>query len=348
LTAVRRLGLAVLVPVFALAGALAAVVVAGPGGASLLATTVTVTTPTTGTEPVPPPPTGPRVIAAGVTVGGIAVGGLTEPAALSAVRQAFLAPLVVRVERHLFRPKPGRLGATAPVRTAVRRALSAAPGARIRLGVRVHVAAVRRYVARLARRFDRAAVDAHYALRNSRAIVVGDRPGRRLERVAAVRAIVASLRAQRRSAVRVRILTVRPGVTRRTIGAAIVIRRSSNHLAVYLGGRLLRTFGVATGQSRYPTPLGSFSLVVKWRNPWWYPPNSDWARGSSPIPPGPGNPLGTRWMGLSVSGVGIHGTPDGASIGYSVSHGCIRMRIPDAEWLFARVPLGTPVFIIPG
>ena len=50
--------------------------------------------------------------------------------------------------------------------------------------------------------------------------------------------------------------------------------------------------------------------------------------------PGPGNPLGTRWMGLSAPAVGIHGTPDPASIGYSVSHGCIRMRIPEVEWLF--------------
>jgi lipoprotein-anchoring transpeptidase ErfK/SrfK len=110
--------------------------------------------------------------------------------------------------------------------------------------------------------------------------------------------------------------------------------------------RLVRVFGVATGQSRYPTPLGRFSIVVKWRNPWWYPPDSDWARGQNPIPPGPGNPLGTRWMGISSPGVGIHGTPDAGSIGYSVSHGCIRMQIPDAEWLFNRVSVGTPVFIV--
>ena len=61
---------------------------------------------------------------------------------------------------------------------------------------------------------------------------------------------------------------------------------------------------------------------------------------------GPGNPLGTRWMGISAPYVGIHGTPDAASIGYSASHGCIRMRIPDAEWLFSHVEIGTPVFII--
>jgi lipoprotein-anchoring transpeptidase ErfK/SrfK len=51
-------------------------------------------------------------------------------------------------------------------------------------------------------------------------------------------------------------------------------------------------------------------------------------------------------MGLSASGVGIHGTPDDASIGYSASHGCIRMHIPDAEWLFNHVTVGTPVFIV--
>ena len=81
-------------------------------------------------------------------------------------------------------------------------------------------------------------------------------------------------------------------------------------------------------------------------NPWWTPPSSDWARGLEPVPPGPGNPLGTRWMGIDAPGVGMHGTPDDASIGYSRSHGCIRMHIPDAEWLFEHVEVGTPVVIL--
>jgi lipoprotein-anchoring transpeptidase ErfK/SrfK len=51
-------------------------------------------------------------------------------------------------------------------------------------------------------------------------------------------------------------------------------------------------------------------------------------------------------MGLSAPLVGIHGTPDAASIGYSASHGCIRMVISEAEWLFERVDVGTPVFIV--
>ena len=126
----------------------------------------------------------------------------------------------------------------------------------------------------------------------------------------------------------------------------IVIRRGSNTLTLFDGSRVVQRFGVATGQSRYPTPLGTFSIVTMQYNPWWYPPDSEWAKGLKPVPPGPGNPLGTRWMGLSAWGVGIHGTPDAASIGYSASHGCIRMRIPDAEWLFGHVSVGTPVVIV--
>jgi lipoprotein-anchoring transpeptidase ErfK/SrfK len=137
-----------------------------------------------------------------------------------------------------------------------------------------------------------------------------------------------------------------PEATRTTFGPVIVIRRGSNRLYLYRGMRFWRVFPVATGQAIYPTPLGRFRIVVKWRNPWWYPPSSPWAAGLKPIPPGPGNPLGTRWMGLSAPGVGIHGTPDAASIGYSASHGCIRMRIPEAEWLFRQVRIGTTVFIV--
>ena len=136
-------------------------------------------------------------------------------------------------------------------------------------------------------------------------------------------------------------------MTRSAIGPVIVIHRGSNRLYLYKGMRFERVFGVATGQSIYPTPLGRWSRssssgairggIRRTRA---------WAKGEKPVPPGPGNPLGTRWMGLSASGVGIHGTPDDASIGYSASHGCIRMHIPDAEWLFNHVTIGTTVFIV--
>jgi lipoprotein-anchoring transpeptidase ErfK/SrfK len=131
--------------------------------------------------------------------------------------------------------------------------------------------------------------------------------------------------------------------------SAVIIRRDSKRLMYYKiqsQPELARTFTVATGQASYPTPLGNFEIAQMWRDPWWIPPPSDWAEGLEPVPPGPGNPLGTRWMGLNVAAVGIHGTPDASSLGYSASHGCIRMAIPSAEWLFNHVKVGTPVFIV--
>jgi lipoprotein-anchoring transpeptidase ErfK/SrfK len=139
---------------------------------------------------------------------------------------------------------------------------------------------------------------------------------------------------------------LKPAISKARFGPVIVIRRGSNRLDLYAGERHVRAFRVATGRSQYPTPTGTWRIVDMQQNPWWRPPDSDWARGLKPIPPGPGNPLGTRWMGLSAPGVGIHGTPDAASIGYSASHGCIRMFIPDATWLFDHVRIGTPVLIV--
>jgi lipoprotein-anchoring transpeptidase ErfK/SrfK len=133
-----------------------------------------------------------------------------------------------------------------------------------------------------------------------------------------------------------------------TVGALstrIVIDEGDHSLTLYRAGRKTMRFGVAVGQSAYPTPTGEFSVIAKVVDPTWVPPNSDWAKGALPIPPGPNNPLGTRWIGISAPGVGIHGTNDPASIGYSVSHGCIRMQIPDVERLFEMVYQGTPVTI---
>jgi lipoprotein-anchoring transpeptidase ErfK/SrfK len=135
-------------------------------------------------------------------------------------------------------------------------------------------------------------------------------------------------------------------VTRSNVGQVVVVHRGSRRLYLYHGMRLVRRFSIAVGMPRYPTPIGRFTIVRMERNPTWDPPNSDWAAGLGPVPPGPGNPLGTRWMGLSAPGIGIHGTPAAYSIGTAASHGCIRMYIREAEWLFARVRVGTSVFIV--
>ena len=141
---------------------------------------------------------------------------------------------------------------------------------------------------------------------------------------------------------------VRPTVTAAGLGPVILINRAQNRLWLFKPNNdVWREFAVATGQAIYPTPAGRFDIVVKQVNPWWYPPTQDaWAAGLSPVPPGPNNPLGTRWMGLSAPGVGIHGTDEPGSIGWNASHGCIRMQVPDAEWLFGHVKIGTTVFIV--
>jgi lipoprotein-anchoring transpeptidase ErfK/SrfK len=325
---VKRAGLALL---FVLGLAAAGGVSAG------VVRTSTTTTGTTTTE---------AVIADSVTVGGVAVGGLTRDEATVTVTDAFEQPLPLTVAGRRLFPTPKRLHATAYVDGAVSEALAAPPGTAVKLRVKLDRGKSSAYVAAVAKRFDRKPLDAQLGLRNLRPIVSRERAGRALRRMQSLGRIFAALVANSRTPISLDFKSLEPKVTRSAIGPVIVIRRGSNRLYLYNGMRLWRVFGVATGQSQYPTPLGRWHVVVKWRNPWWYPPNSAWAAGAKPIPPGPGNPLGTRWMGLSASGVGIHGTPDDASIGYSASHGCIRMHISDAEWLFNHVRIGTTVFIV--
>jgi len=288
----------------------------------------------------------PATIPDGVTIAGVAVGGLTPDVATATVQQEFDQPLALRVGSTTVLVTPDVLGATAAVDRAVERALAAQPNQPVSLGVSVVSGTVADFVAKLAQRFDRAPADSRLALRNLRPWLSKERAGRKLDQRKAVHDINVALADLTRAQLRLTLKALKPKVTRAQFGPVIVIRRNTNRLYLYSGMKLRRLFAVATGQQQYPTPLGRFSIVVKWRNPWWYPPKSPWAQGQSPIPPGPNNPLGTRWMGLSAPGVGIHGTPSDASIGYSVSHGCIRMHISQAEWLFKHVEVGTTVFIV--
>jgi hypothetical protein len=137
------------------------------------------------------------------------------------------------------------------------------------------------------------------------------------------------------------------GATLTALGGRIVVDLSDLTLRFFRADKLVKSYRVATGQSAYPTPTGTYAVVRLIVDPTWYPPNSDWAKDAEPIPPGIANPLGTRWIGTSAPGVGIHGTPDDGSIGTYASHGCIRMHIPDVEDLYERVALGMTVVIQP-
>jgi len=336
---------------FSAAFALAAGADSGP--AQTTTTTTTEPPPTTAPPPAPvpapPPPRPPRQlgIPGGVTIGAVDVGGLLPYEAADVVRKSFARPLVLVVTpTQKVRVAPEALGAKPAVKKAVSRARFSRPGASVPLHVWVSRDRIRGYVESLGREVDRTPVSAQLVLRGASVRATRTADGRRLERVDGSRAIRAALKTSARSPIRLSFAVLKPAVAADALGPAVVILRSSNKLRLYAGAKLVRTLGVATGQSAYPTPTGNFEIVTMQRNPWWYPPPSDWAADSDPVPPGPGNPLGTRWMGISAPYVGIHGTPDAASIGYSASHGCIRMRISDAEWLFQHVEVGTPVFIV--
>ncbi len=287
------------------------------------------------------------VVPAGVAIGGLKVGGLSSERARGAIRWWYNRPLHFVFFKKRWSVRPAALGASVDTDWAVERVLKARPGQRLSLRVNVPAGQIDRYIRALDRRLSIEPQDATAWLSGLRPMITPSKPGLELNRARTAQRIQGALAVARRAGViRPAARSVAPSVNANDFGAIIVIYRGSNDLHLYNATQPWRTFPVATGQSIYPTPLGSWHIVDLQRDPWWRPPDSAWAKGLKPIPPGPGNPLGTRWMGLDAAGVGMHGTPDAASIGYSASHGCIRMRIPDAEWLFDHVHIGTPVFIV--
>jgi lipoprotein-anchoring transpeptidase ErfK/SrfK len=288
----------------------------------------------------------PVLIQPGVTLAGVPVGGMSNEQAQAAMRPAFAAPIKLVYGTTHWRLWPNRFGARVTIADGVLDALGAPAGTDVELVPQIDEQEVRSFVDALDKRVSTPPQDAELkSLKGLRPQFTKERWGVQVLRGLTVKRIVRSLQSPLVRRTRVATKALEPARTVANFGPVIVIRRGANELRYYRGAQLLRKFGVATGQAVYPTPTGTFSIVDMQLNPWWLPPDSPWAKGKKPIPPGPGNPLGTRWMGLSAPGVGIHGTPDDASIGYSASHGCIRMHIPDAEWLFHHVKLGTPVVI---
>ena len=294
------------------------------------------------------PSAGPsRRIPNGVRIAGVNVSGLDAGQAKQQIGARFATPVRFSFARQHWAVSPEQLGMNAEITDAVARAQDANGGDDIGVSVDVNRDAVKQYVAGLDQRFGIPAENAVVTgLVDGHPVIADSQWGRAVRRQTMVRAIVRTLRTRIRQPIPVVTETLKPSVSKTGFGPVIVIHRGANTLELFNGETPVRSFHVATGRSQYPTPTGSFRIVDMQTNPWWRPPDSAWAKGLKPIPPGPGNPLGTRWMGLSAPGVGIHGTPDSASIGYSASHGCIRMLIPEATWLFDHVQLGTPVLIV--
>ncbi len=118
----------------------------------------------------------------------------------------------------------------------------------------------------------------------------------------------------------------------------VLVSIPDRKLAVLEDGSVIATFPVAVGASASPSPTGQFQIVSRVVNPTYYHPGTV-------IPSGKDNPVGTRWMGLSQKGYGIHGTNAPRSVGHAASHGCIRLRNQDMERLFAMLRVGDTVEI---
>src|SRR3954468_1157532 len=128
-----------------------------------------------------------------------------------------------------------------------------------------------------------------------------------------------------------------PIASQRTAGQRqIVVSLPDKQLALLEDGKVLKSYKIAVGAEVSRSPEGEFTVINRLENPTYYAPGKV-------IAPGKENPLGTRWMGLSKKGFGIHGTNMPSSIGKAASHGCIRMRQRDLEELFKMVSVGDKV-----
>jgi lipoprotein-anchoring transpeptidase ErfK/SrfK len=118
----------------------------------------------------------------------------------------------------------------------------------------------------------------------------------------------------------------------------IIISIADRKLALLEDGKMLKTYPIAVGARHTPSPDGDFVIVNHAKDP-------TYRHGNKEIAPGNSNPLGSRWMGLSLKGYGIHGTNVQSSVGKAVSHGCFRMRKQDVEELYTMVQVGDTVTI---
>jgi lipoprotein-anchoring transpeptidase ErfK/SrfK len=119
----------------------------------------------------------------------------------------------------------------------------------------------------------------------------------------------------------------------------IVVSLEDRKLALVEDGQVKKVYSVAVGKPSTPSPVGTFTIARRAANPIYH-------HNGKTVMPGPGNPVGTRWMGLSIPGYGIHGTNEPNSIGKAASHGCIRMAKADLEEFYGLVQVGDTVELV--
>jgi lipoprotein-anchoring transpeptidase ErfK/SrfK len=313
------------------------------------------------------------LIADGVRVAGVDVGGLREDTARRKLRAELAAELErpVRVavagRRFHLTPERARLAVDVDgmVAAAVDRSRSAWLGGRVWRGltggeveadvpaeVSYSRRALRAFVRRVKRATNRPPRDATVKFAAASLPAVPSQTGLRLDarrlRRSVVTAIAETGRARK---VRGKVRVIQPEVTTDEVAKrypyVITIERPAFKLRFFKRLGLAKTYKIAVGQVGLETPAGLYHVQNKAINPAWHVPNKPWAGklAGKVIPGGiPENPLKSRWLGI-YNGAGIHGTADVGSLGSAASHGCIRMAIPDVEQLYDQVPLQTPVYI---
>jgi lipoprotein-anchoring transpeptidase ErfK/SrfK len=136
-----------------------------------------------------------------------------------------------------------------------------------------------------------------------------------------------------------------------TIGRVEIDKSRQTVRAFDPSGALIAFFPATVGSEEKPTPSGSFKVVSADANPnYRYNPDYKFkgvkSRQAFTIPPGPNNPAGSYWIGLSAEGYGIHGTPNPSKVSKSESHGCVRLTNWDVGLLGSNIKKGTPVVFI--
>jgi lipoprotein-anchoring transpeptidase ErfK/SrfK len=312
------------------------------------------------------------VLAAGVTVAGVDVGGLHADRARALLRQRVVSvverPLRLTAAGHSFVVDPAGAGLHVDVDGMLARALqeSSHGGLAHRFlrdlaGRRVHAsiplqatlsrAVLARTVANVALVVDRPARSASVVASATSLHVVPEKTGLAVDQPALRAELAAALlRPSGPRTLAVPTHTVEPHWTAATLPkrypAFILVDRETFTLRLYRGLELAKTYPIAVGQAGLETPAGLYRINDKQVDPSWHVPNSAWAGSLAGriIPPGPSDPIKARWMGF-WNGAGIHGTDETWSIGHAVSHGCVRMTIADVEQLYPLVPLGTPIYV---
>jgi lipoprotein-anchoring transpeptidase ErfK/SrfK len=314
------------------------------------------------------------VIASGVKIAGVDVGGLHTAAARTKVQSELVAPLgrpvTVSSGRHTWHLNPREAGISIDTSALVAQALQVSrdgsivsrtfrglTGGSVNKDIPMEVsyshAAVRHLTARVRAGVDHPAVNATVRPSATGLGTVSARPGVGVDNTQLATQVERALSdASAPRSIDVPTRVVRPEVTTSQLAskypAYIIVDRSGFTLRYFHRLKLASSYPIAVGMQGLETPAGNYNIQWKQVDPPWFVPNDSWAGSlaGQVIPPGPQDPLKARFMSFD-GGAGIHGIDPSeySTIGHTASHGCVRMTIPDVIDLYAKTPVGTPVFI---